>query len=65
MGYMMLLAPCLVCKRVFSSNPHRVPSMNDEPICRSCMVALNAKREEMGLKPHPVLPDAYEPAEEC
>jgi hypothetical protein len=61
MGYMMLTAPCLVCKRVFCSNPNRVPSMNGEPVCGGCMEIVNEKRIEMGLPPHPIHPDAYNP----
>jgi hypothetical protein len=64
MGYATLMAPCLLCRKTFCSNPSKVPSKNNEPICRECMEALNAKRREMGLDPFPIHPDAYEPCSE-
>jgi len=50
-------------------NPVHVPSSTAltglrEPLCRSCMDRINAKRADMGLDPFPILPDAYEAASE-
>ena len=64
MGYAMLMAPCLGCGRVFSSNPRKVPSKDNEPICRECMTLINEKRKTAGLKPFPIPDDAYEPIDE-
>ena len=65
MGYMLLYAPCYVCKRPFGSNPHRVPSIERKhPVCKGCMEAINAKRVALGREPLPIPADAYEPAEE-
>lgn len=68
MGYAFAMGTCLACKRVFTFNPLRVPSItvagSREPVCLSCMTLANAKRKEMGLEPHAIHPDAYEPCEE-
>lgn len=64
MGYAMLTAPCFVCGAVFSSNPRKVPSFENQPVCRACMAIVNARRSDMGLAPHPVDPKAYEPCDE-
>ena len=61
---MMLMAPCLVCRRVFGSNPSFVPSKDNEPVCEACMGSLNALRAESGLDPLPIHPEAYEPLSE-
>lgn len=63
MSYMMLTAPCHVCRRPFMSNPDRVPSVNNEPICEGCMVLVNEARVKAGMEPFPVPADAYEPQE--
>jgi len=59
---------CLVCKRFFSFNPHRVPSYRlkgeREPICESCMKRINEQRQERGQDPFPINADAYEPLPE-
>mgnify|MGYP001577686477 FL=1 len=65
MGYMMLMAPCYICGRTFTSNPDRVPSVQRKhPVCKGCMEAINAKRVALGREPLPIPADAYEPAEE-
>jgi len=70
MGYCIAFSPCLVCGRVFGCNPRAVPSftrdpaVGREPICQSCMTAINAERERRGLPPHPIRPDAYDPIPE-
>jgi len=63
-GYYTLYAPCFVCNEVFSSNPNTVPSLNNQPICRKCIKAVNAKRREVGKPEWPVAADAYEPLPE-
>lgn len=68
MGYVLAYGVCFVCGEVFSFNPHKVPSMRvgeeREPVCKNCMDIANARREQMGLKPLPVAPDAYEAIDE-
>ena len=65
MGFYMVFAPCFGCKRLFSSNPHRVPSYHGQPICRDCIRIVNAKRREKGLPEWPVPADAYEAVNEA
>lgn len=62
-GYMMVIAPCLACRRTFASNPTYVPSLNNQPVCRNCMELANEKRKEKGMEPHFIHPLAYEPEE--
>jgi len=64
MGYLMLLADCFLCKKLFTSNPDYVPSYQGEPVCEACMRQANLQRERLGLAPHPIHPDAYSPQEE-
>jgi hypothetical protein len=64
-GYVLAWSPCLTCHRVFGYNPHRVPSSSAvtgsrEPVCRSCMDRINAKRAELGLEAFTIHPDAYD-----
>lgn len=63
-GYMMVMAPCFSCRRVFMSNPNTVPSYHGEPVCRDCMETINRHRVELGNPPFPIAPDAYDPAPE-
>lgn len=63
-GYMSIIANCFLCNRVFSSNPHKVPSVDNQPICESCMVRVQEARKRQGMPPFPVPDGAYEPAEE-
>lgn len=67
MGYMFVLGNCFACKRPFTFNATWVPSITvegtREPVCADCMAAANAKRVGMGLDPHPIHPEAYEPEE--
>jgi len=70
MGYAMAASACFGCGKVFMYNPHRVPSFPDpktmqkEPVCKECMELVNRRRVEIGVKPHPIHPDAYEPIKE-
>jgi transposase-like protein len=65
MGYAFVMGHCLRCQRLFSFNPHKVPSIRikgeKEPICKDCHSIINEKRKEAGvpLWPDP-LPGAYE-----
>lgn len=63
MGYMMLTAPCFACDRLFASNPDKVPSYDNQPVCRSCIERVNAWRKTKGLPLWPIPDDAYEPQE--
>ncbi len=62
-GYMMVVAACYGCGKTFSSNPDKVPSFENQPICRSCITLVNQNRAENGLPQWPVSDDAYEPTE--
>lgn len=72
MGYVVAVSPCLNCKRVFSYNPVKVPSIRippitgpREPLCETCFEQLNHVRRARGLEPwSPPLPGAYEPCDE-
>jgi len=69
MGYVFCTGACITCRRVFSFNPVRVPSTTAfngqrEPVCRSCMDLINAKRAEKGLEPFAIHDDAYEAVSE-
>lgn len=67
-GFVWAAGPCFACKRVFYFNPNHVPSIRvrgeREPVCVTCMGGANRKREAMGLTPHPIHPDAYQPMPE-
>lgn len=63
MAFMYLMAPCFGCGKTFASNPDFVPSHNDQPVCRDCMELVNAQRLAMGMEPHVIHPEAYEPEE--
>lgn len=68
-GYALCYGLCCACGLQFAFNPARVPSYRDQhgekqPICERCMVVVNVKRKGMGLEPHPIHPQAYEPCPE-
>ena len=69
-GYVFAMAPCIGCKKPFSFNPHRVPSIRvtpesqREPVCENCFDAINAARKARGLDQFTRHPDAYEVMEE-
>jgi hypothetical protein len=63
-GYATLVAPCFVCGRPFTSNPLRVPSYQNNPICKPCIELVNQKRIEAGKEPWPIPEDAYEACRE-
>jgi hypothetical protein len=69
-GFVTAMSPCITCGKVFSYNPHKVPSSSAitgkrEPVCQGCMNLINAKRQGMGLDPFPILPGAYDPMPEA
>jgi len=68
MGYVFAMGPCLRCGRVFSFNPHRVPSIRvngeREPVCRPCYEHLARLQQAAGMKVLELPHDAYEPLPE-
>lgn len=68
MGYALVHSPCFGCGRVFSYNPHLVPSLPiagvRQPICQACVDHVNPQRIRNGLAPIKPHPNAYEPIEE-
>lgn len=69
MGYALAHGACIVCARLFSFNPVRVPSTTAitgqrEPICQDCVWRLNPLREAKGLAPIVPAPDAYDACDE-
>ena len=69
MGYVTAMSPCIGCRRVFSFNPMRVPSISIDgsprrPICADCVERVNPQRAKNGLPLIVPLPDAYEPCDE-
>lgn len=68
MGYVLCWGHCIGCRRLFSFNPMRVPSLRvdgeREPVCRDCVDRVNPERRKNGLDPIVPLPGAYEPEPE-
>lgn len=69
MGYVIVMEPCVVCRATFTFHPNKVPSIRvrgvRRPICESCVHQVNRARENRGLPPFPILPGAYEAADEA
>lgn len=63
-GYAVAMGECWSCGRPFAFNPHRVPSIEGEPVCGDCIAAANAIRAARGLPPIEILDGAYEPLDE-
>ena len=63
-GYVFATSACIGCGRLFSYNPHLVPSLVvkgvREPVCAGCVERANPERKARGLKEIQVLPGAYE-----
>jgi len=69
----MLLAACVSCGQLFTSNPDRVPSIRvnaqrqpdptgrREPVCRTCWDRRVAHRRANGLPEEYLMPGAYAP----
>jgi hypothetical protein len=68
MGDVLGFSACFGCRRPFSFNPVRVPSImfngQKEPLCASCVERINPMRIANGLDPIVPLPDAYEACDE-
>jgi hypothetical protein len=68
MGYAMVMADCLICKKLFSMNPVKVPSFRVDgvkrPICQPCLEYVNDKRELAGSPPFVIANDAYQACDE-
>jgi hypothetical protein len=68
MGYYTMYGACLVCHRLFTFNPMRVPSIRvngiRQPVCLDCMTRANDVRQAKGLDPLPILDGAYDAADE-
>jgi hypothetical protein len=70
MGYAFMTGNCWVCRKLFTFNPVRVPSIRDgsgvrQPICRNCIEMANRVRVIKGMEPFPVPGDAYEACDEA
>jgi hypothetical protein len=67
-GYVTAMGSCIGCKRLFSFNPVRVPSItingSREPICRDCVERVNPTRIKNGLPPIVPHDDAYDACDE-
>lgn len=67
MAWMFVLGECVVCRKLFSFNAERVPSVvvrgQREPICRECVERANPLRKQNGLIEIVILPGAYEAGE--
>jgi len=68
MGYAFATGNCVSCKRVFSFNANKVPSVRvngrKEPVCETCVEQANPIRKQNGLEEIVVLPGAYESCNE-
>jgi hypothetical protein len=68
MGYVTAMGQCVGCKKLFSFNPMRVPSITvkgtKEPICAECVERVNPARIKNGLPPIVPAADAYDACDE-
>ena len=68
MGYVFVAGPCFGCKRMFSYNPMRVPSITidgeRQPVCLVCINRVNPQRIANGLEPIIPKHDAYDACDE-
>jgi hypothetical protein len=68
MAFVNAMSPCYGCKRIFSYNPTRVPSLTidgvKEPFCQNCINRANPVRIANGLPPIIPVTGAYEPCDE-
>jgi hypothetical protein len=67
-GWVLAFGSCCSCRRPFSFNPNKVPSVRIDgerrPVCEDCIDRANAQRRVQGLAPHVPHPAAYEPVSE-
>jgi hypothetical protein len=69
MGFLFCLGHCIACEKTLCFNPDHVPSIrvdgSREPLCFNCFTRWNKiHREDKGLEPVQLHPNAYGPAEE-
>ena len=68
MGYAMAVGSCVSCRKVFSFNPMRVPSITyggtRQPICQDCVDRINPERRKNGVPEIVPHPDAYTACDE-
>jgi hypothetical protein len=66
MGYVTAMAPCIGCRRIFSFNAVKVPSITyngtRQAICADCVARVNPMRKANGLEPIVPMHDAMTPA---
>jgi len=63
MGYALCMGQCYGCKKTFSFNPVKVPSLTiegtKEPFCKDCIDKANVERVKLGKEPLTYSPEAY------
>ena len=59
MGYVLMVGTCGACKKIFSFNPNKVPSLNNIPFCKECIDKANPIRKANGLPEIRYAADAY------
>jgi hypothetical protein len=68
MGYVTAMGNCVVCRKLFSFNPMRVPAITiagtKEPVCAECVELANPERIKNGLPPIIPAADAYDACDE-
>jgi len=60
MSYVSLLGECGNCHNLFSSNPHLVPNIKGQIICKNCIEWANTRREALGIPKFIYDSEAYE-----
>jgi hypothetical protein len=60
-GFSIGVGRCFCRGAQLAFHPQRVPSIDDQPICASCMKLVNEQRAEAGLPVWPVYDDSYAP----
>jgi len=68
LAFVTLTSACFLCRKLFSYNPVRVPSVmvrdQREPLCRRCVEWANRARAAKGLPTWTIHPDSYEAVDE-
>lgn len=68
MGYVLCMGACFACKKPFSFNPNKVPSIRVDgmkrEVCESCIRLANPRRKANGLDEIVIRDGAYEPMPE-
>lgn len=60
MSYVIATGICLGCGKVMTFNPNKVPSLNNQPICKACVEYVNPIRRAKGLPEITYSKDAYD-----